>query len=66
MNLKTSITIYFIGKDFYANQTSNTHLKFFENFENFAAFLKTKLPNNNLLLIKGSRGMALEKTLDLI
>ena len=63
---ETSITIYFIGKDFYANQTSNTHLKFFENFENFAAFLKTNLPNNNLLLIKGSRGMALEKTLDLI
>ncbi len=63
---ETSITTYFIGKDFYANQTSNTHLKFFENFENFAAFLKTKLPNNNLLLIKGSRGMALEKTLDLI
>ena len=63
---ETSITTYFIGKDFYANQTSNTHLKFFENFENFAAFLKTNLPNNNLLLIKGSRGMALEKTLDLI
>ena len=52
---ETSITTYFIGKDFYANQTSNTHLKFFENFENFAAFLKTNLPNNNLLLIKGSR-----------
>ena len=63
---ETSISTYFIGKDFYANQTSNTHLKFFENFENFAAFLKTNLPNNNLLLIKGSRGMALEKTLDLI
>ena len=63
---ETSITTYFIGKDFYANQTSNTHLKFFENFENFAAFLKTNLPNNNLLLIKGSRGMALEKTLELI
>ena len=63
---ETSITIYFIGKDFYANQTSNTHLKFFENFENFAVFLKTNLPKNNLLLIKGSRGMALEKTLDLI
>ena len=60
---ETSITTYFIGKDFYANQTSNTHLKFFENFENFAAFLKTNLPNNNLLLIKGSRGMALERTL---
>ena len=63
---ETNITTYFIGKDFYANQTSNTHLKFFENFENFAAFLKTKLPNNNLLLIKGSRGMALEKSLELL
>ena len=63
---ETSITTYFIGKDFYANQTSNTHLKFFENFENFAAFLKTNLPNNNLLLIKGSRGMALERIVELL
>ena len=63
---ETSITTYFIGKDFFKNQIHNTHMSFFEDFESFSVFLKTNLPNNNLLLIKGSRGMALEKTLDLI
>lgn len=61
-----SISTYFIGKDFFKNQIHNTHMSFFEDFESFSVFLKTNLPNNNLLLIKGSRGMALEKTLDLI
>jgi len=63
---EASITTYFIGKDFFKNQIHNTHMSFFEDFESFSVFLKTNLPNNNLLLIKGSRGMALEKTLDLI
>ena len=63
---ETSITTYFIGKDFFKNQIHNTHMSFFEDFESFSVFLKTNLPNNNLILIKGSRGMALEKTLDLI
>ena len=63
---ETSISTYFIGKDFFKNQIHNKHMSFFEDFESFSVFLKTNLPNNNLLLIKGSRGMALEKTLDLI
>ena len=63
---ETSITTYFIGKDFFKNQIQNKHMSFFEDFESFSVFLKTNLPNNNLILIKGSRGMALEKTLDLI
>ena len=63
---ETSITTYFTGKDFFKNQIHNTHMSFFEDFESFSVFLKTNLPNNNLILIKGSRGMALEKTLDLI
>ncbi|MFN7044994.1 MAG: UDP-N-acetylmuramoyl-tripeptide--D-alanyl-D-alanine ligase [Flavobacterium sp.] len=57
---------YFIGKDFYANQIQNPHIKFFENFENFAEFLKSNIPNNSLLLIKGSRGMALERILSIL
>lgn len=63
---EASITTYFIGKDFFKNQIHNTHMSFFEDFKSFSVFLKTNLPNKNLLLIKGSRGMALEKTLDLI
>ncbi len=63
---ETDIATYFIGKDFYANQIQNAHIKFFENFEQFAKFLNTNLPKESLILIKGSRGMALEKTLELI
>ncbi len=63
---ETSITTYFIGKDFFKNQIQNKHMNFFEDFGSFSIFLKANLPKNNLILIKGSRGMALEKTLDLI
>ncbi len=63
---ETSITTYFIGKYFFKNQIRYTHMSFFEDFESFSVFLKKNHPKNNLLLIKGSRGMALEKTLELI
>ncbi len=63
---EVNITTYFIGKDFYANQVQNSHFKFFENFEQFAVFLNSNLPEKSLILIKGSRGMTLEKTLELI
>lgn len=63
---ETTITTYFIGKDFYTNQTPNSHLKFFESFENFAAFFSSNQPAECLILIKGSRGMALERTLSLL
>lgn len=61
-----SITTYFIGKDFFANQVVVHHIKFFENFESFTSSLSSNPPTNSILLIKGSRGMALEKTLDFI
>lgn len=63
---ESSITTYFIGKDFFANQVVVPHIKFFENFESFTSSLSSNPPTNSLLLIKGSRGMALEKTLDFI
>ncbi|WP_396196293.1 UDP-N-acetylmuramoyl-tripeptide--D-alanyl-D-alanine ligase [Flavobacterium sp.] len=62
---ETDITVYFIGNDFYAQRQSNPHLHFFENFTAFTDGIQTKIPTNSLILIKGSRGMALEKTLDL-
>ena len=61
-----NISTYFIGKDFYANHKSKNHFHFFENFENFANFFNKNLPSSSLILIKGSRGMALEKTLTLL
>jgi UDP-N-acetylmuramoyl-tripeptide--D-alanyl-D-alanine ligase len=62
---EADITVYFVGKDFFAQRITNPHLHFFETFAAFSEEIQTKLPSNGLLLIKGSRGMALEKTLDL-
>ncbi|MCF8320682.1 MAG: UDP-N-acetylmuramoyl-tripeptide--D-alanyl-D-alanine ligase [Flavobacterium sp.] len=60
-----SVTTYFIGKDFFANKVENEKCKFFIDFEKFSIFFKSNLPQESLLLIKGSRGMALEKTLQI-
>jgi UDP-N-acetylmuramoyl-tripeptide--D-alanyl-D-alanine ligase len=63
---ENSITTYFIGKDFYYNRMERENFHFFENFELFSeAFEKMKLINT-IILIKGSRGMALERTLKVI
>lgn len=60
------VDTYFIGKDFYANKISNDHLYFFETFDSFAQYFNKIKPIQKTILIKGSRGMALERTLDLL
>lgn len=63
---ETQIETYFVGKDFYSNKTENPHLHFYETFENFASDFQNSHPTGKTLLIKGSRGMALERTLEII
>ncbi|ESU27394.1 murF protein [Flavobacterium limnosediminis JC2902] len=60
------IETHFVGKDFYSNKTENPHLHFYESFESFSVAFQNSKPTEKLILIKGSRGMALERTLDLI
>ena len=57
---------YLIGKSFYENKISNKNIKFFETFEDFLNYLKTIHFVDNSILIKGSRGMALERSLEYI
>ncbi|KQO34653.1 UDP-N-acetylmuramoyl-tripeptide--D-alanyl-D-alanine ligase [Flavobacterium sp. Leaf82] len=57
---------YLIGKSFYENKTDKNNIQFFETFDDFVAFVKTIHFNENTILIKGSRGMALERTLEFI
>lgn len=57
---------YFIGKSFFANEVSKENLFFFETFDQFSSYLKTHHFQDNMVLIKGSRGMALERTLEYI
>jgi UDP-N-acetylmuramoyl-tripeptide--D-alanyl-D-alanine ligase len=57
---------YFIGKDFYHNKMEKTNFHFYETFEQFSEALKQNKFEDQMILIKGSRGMALERTLEFI
>jgi UDP-N-acetylmuramoyl-tripeptide--D-alanyl-D-alanine ligase len=58
---------YLIGKSFYENRVAKDNLHFFETFDAFSEYLESnKLNEQSTILIKGSRGMALERTLDYI
>ncbi|MCZ4243272.1 UDP-N-acetylmuramoyl-tripeptide--D-alanyl-D-alanine ligase [Pedobacter punctiformis] len=54
--------IIFIGKDFYAYK-DNTKAKFFKTPNEAAAYLQENPIKNNMILLKGSRGMKLESLL---
>jgi len=57
---------YLIGKSFYKHKVDKDNIQFFETFDAFVAYLKTRHFSENTILVKGSRGMALERTLEYI
>ncbi len=57
---------FLIGKNFYNTRTNGADITTFETFEELKLQLEDHPLENKLLLIKGSRGMALERILDLI
>jgi len=61
-----NITCYFLGRKFFANRIDKNNFHFYETFETFKNHLQTIKIENSSILIKGSRGMALERTLDFI
>ncbi len=63
---KRKTVCYFIGKEFYLNRIEQTNLYFFDTFNAFSDYLKAIKIENSSILIKGSRGMELERTLDLL
>jgi UDP-N-acetylmuramoyl-tripeptide--D-alanyl-D-alanine ligase len=64
LDKSVSFDCHFVGKDFNANSIENKFLHFYPTFEDFAKYLSTLKWEHRILLIKGSRGMALERTLD--
>lgn len=60
------IAAYFIGKDFYIAKVDLPHIKFCRDFETFKEDFNNLSLSGKTILIKGSRGMTLEKTLDLL
>jgi UDP-N-acetylmuramoyl-tripeptide--D-alanyl-D-alanine ligase len=61
-----NVECYFVGKDFFSNKKEYGHFHFFKTFEDLSKQLVNNNFSNSLILIKGSRGMALERVLDFI
>ena len=59
-----TIQCFFVGKDFYANAKEQPNFHFYNSFEDFSLSFSNVLLEKATLLIKGSRGMALERTLE--
>jgi UDP-N-acetylmuramoyl-tripeptide--D-alanyl-D-alanine ligase len=60
------VKCYFIGKAFYDDRINKNNFWFYDTFETFSDYLKETKIENSTILIKGSRGMALERTLDFL
>lgn len=56
--------VILVGENFYSTNTDNSNLEKYKSFEDFKNNYKTI--KNSALLIKGSRGMALERVLELV
>jgi UDP-N-acetylmuramoyl-tripeptide--D-alanyl-D-alanine ligase len=63
---QTEMIFYFIGNDFFNHKNSNTNMNFYETFESFQTNFTKLKTESSFLLIKGSRGMSLERILDII
>ncbi len=66
LNANSDFECHFVGKDFFANKIQKGNFHFYESFDDFAKYLSSAKIENRTLLIKGSRGMALERTLELL
>lgn len=60
------VTCYFIGNYFYANKIDKENYFFYDSFSVFSQKMNQIQLKNNTILIKGSRGMALERIVDFL
>jgi UDP-N-acetylmuramoyl-tripeptide--D-alanyl-D-alanine ligase len=56
----------FVGDHFFSLKINQPNVLFFKTFDDFSNYIKNNKPNHSIMLIKGSRGMSLERTLDFI
>lgn len=63
---KKDVIFYFVGKEFYSSRIDKINFHFFETFDAFSEHLQASKIGNSSILIKGSRGMALERTLNFL
>jgi len=57
---------YFVGPALFAQQLSLPTMRFFATYAEFEQFYKSQHIESSLILIKGSRGMALERMVELV
>ena len=57
---------YFVGSHFFEHKTDHPKLQFFKTFDDLQLHLEQSKISNTSILIKGSRGMALERVLPLL
>lgn len=60
------IKTFFVGEDFYSNQLPSENSRFFKSFDQLKNYFSDKKTTNKTILIKGSRGMALERIVDFL
>ncbi|MDX1461812.1 MAG: UDP-N-acetylmuramoyl-tripeptide--D-alanyl-D-alanine ligase [Marinirhabdus sp.] len=58
--------VYLVGENFFKTTHSGAHITLSKTFEDFKASLKNNTFSSNHILIKGSRGMALERVLEVL
>ena len=58
--------VFLVGKNFYETTVTSTQIQKFESFEDFKKHLSHFPLKNSFILIKGSRGMALERVVDVL
>ena len=58
--------VLLVGSNFYKTKTKASHIVLLESFEDLKDHMKTHIPSNTFMLVKGSRGMALERVLELL
>ncbi len=58
--------VFLVGSNFFKTTNKTSHIKQFETFDELKTALENNSPTNATILIKASRGMALERILDLI
>ena len=58
--------VFLAGKNFFKSKNNASHIHQFETFEELKKEIENNPPTNATILIKASRGMALERILDLL
>ncbi len=60
------IICHFVGADFFANSLNRENFYFHASYNDLASYFKSNPRVNSTILIKGSRGMALERILEVM